>query len=53
MAAQSAAWFWKTHGLNSVADAKDIVKMTKIINGGTLGLEERKKLFEQALAVYI
>jgi putative chitinase len=52
LAALSAAWFWKTHGLNEIADAKDIVHMTKVINGGTLGLAERTKLYEQALRVF-
>lgn len=51
-AALSAAWFWSAHGLNALADAKDIVSMTKRINGGTIGLDERKKLYEQALAVF-
>ena len=51
-AALSAAWFWKTHGLNEVADTKDIAKMTKIINGGLLGIQERTKLYNQALAVF-
>jgi putative chitinase len=50
-AAQSACWFWETNNLNKWADAGDIEKMTKIINGGTLGLEERKKHYEQALRV--
>jgi len=50
-AARSAAWFWKSHGLNEVADRHDVLKMTKIINGGTIGLEERKHNFEHALSV--
>jgi putative chitinase len=51
-AAVSAAWFWSKNGLNKLADAGDVVGMTKRINGGTLGLEERKKLYAQALAVF-
>jgi putative chitinase len=41
-AIESALWFWKTRGLNAVCDADDIIKMTKLINGGTIGLEDRK-----------
>lgn len=52
LAALSAAWYWQTHGLNALADAQDIVGMTKRINGGTVGLEERKKLYQQALKVF-
>ena len=40
-AVQSACYFWESSKLNAVADAGDIKKMTKIINGGFLGLEER------------
>jgi putative chitinase len=49
-AAKSAAWFWKAKGLNTLADAKDIVTCTKRINGGTKGLKERKAFYESALA---
>ena len=47
-AIESACWFWKTNGLNAICDADDIVKMTKRINGGTIGLEDRKKHYEHA-----
>lgn len=50
-AVESAAWFWKTNNLNRFADAGDIVGMTKVINGGTIGLEDRKKRYNSALAV--
>lgn len=50
-AVESAAWFWKTNNLNRFADASDIVGMTKVINGGTIGLEDRKKRYNSALAV--
>jgi len=49
--AQSACWFWESNNLNKWADAGDIVKMTKIINGGTIGLEDRIKHYEHALHV--
>lgn len=47
-AIESACWFWKTNGLNAICDADDIVKMTKRINGGTIGLEDRKKHYYEA-----
>jgi putative chitinase len=47
-AIESAAWFWKTHGLNATCDADDIVSMTKKINGGTIGLDDRKAKYEKA-----
>jgi putative chitinase len=50
-AAQSACWFWETNGLNKYADAGDILNLTKRINGGTIGLEDRKKHYEHALHV--
>lgn len=50
-ASRSAAWFWGTNGLNKLADAGDILGCTKKINGGTIGLEDRKKHYEHALKV--
>ena len=50
-ALESACWFWKTRGLNAACDANDITKMTKLINGGTIGLADRKRHYEQALAI--
>ena len=47
-AAQSACWFWETNKLNQWADADDILTLTKRINGGTIGLEDRKKHYEHA-----
>ena len=51
-AARSAAWFWDSRDLNEVADAGDILTCTKKINGGTIGLEERKELYEEALTTF-
>jgi len=48
-AIESACWFWKKNGLNEIADKKDITLMTKRINGGTIGLEDRKKHWEKNL----
>ena len=47
-AIESACWFWKTNGLNAVCDADDILKMTKKINGGTIGLDDRTKHYNKA-----
>ena len=51
-AAQSACWFWETNNLNKWADAGDIKQMTKIINGGFIGLEDRIKHYEHAKHVF-
>jgi putative chitinase len=48
-AIESACWFWSTNKLNALADATDIVALTKRINGGTIGLEDRKHHFENNL----
>jgi putative chitinase len=42
-AVESACWFWYKNGLNAMADERDNTKMTKRINGGTIGLEDRKQ----------
>jgi len=49
---QSAAWFWEANNLNQYADSGDILTLTKRINGGTIGLEDRKKHYEHALHVF-
>jgi putative chitinase len=41
----SAVWYWNKHKLNSLADLNDITKITKKINGGLNGFEDRKRLF--------
>jgi putative chitinase len=48
---QSACWFWKTNNLNQWADKSDIVTLTKRINGGTIGLEDRIKHYKHALEI--
>jgi putative chitinase len=50
-AIQSACFFWENTNLNAVADTGDIEHMTKIINGGTLGLEDRSNRYLQAMQV--
>ena len=42
-AAMTAGWFWQTHKLNQYADSRDFLMMTKRINGGTIGLDDRIK----------
>ena len=50
-ASLTAGWFWSTHNCNAPSDALDYTKVTKIINGGTIGLDDRIKHVQQALAV--
>ena len=47
-AALSAGWFWNKKGLNSLADSEDIETMTKRINGGLIGLIDRKAKIAKA-----
>jgi len=50
-ALESACWYWETNGLNRYADKQDIKGATKRINGGYIGLEDRKKHYKHALEV--
>ena len=50
-AVQSACWFWEANDLNTLADKQDIKAMTKRINGGYIGLEDRIKHYEEALEI--
>lgn len=50
-ALESACWFWKTNNIEKFADADDIVGMTKRINGGTIGLDDRTSRYERAKAL--
>ena len=50
-AIQSACWFWEQNNLNPIADKGDILTLTKRINGGTIGLEDRIKHYKHALHV--
>jgi putative chitinase len=50
-AALSAGWFWRKRGLNDLADASDIETMTKRINGGLIGLDDRKAKIAKALSI--
>jgi len=42
-AVKSAMWYWQKHGLNRLADKDDLLGVTKVINGGTNGLESRRR----------
>ena len=50
-AAMTAGWYWSTHKCNEVAQNQDWTKLTKIINGGNIGLADRIAHTNQALAV--
>lgn len=50
-AAMTAGWFWQTHKLNQYADTRDFLMMTKKINGGTIGLDDRIKHINHALDI--
>ena len=50
LAALSAGWFWQTNGLNALADNKDIVGMTRRINGGTNGLDDRQMRYSRLIS---
>jgi putative chitinase len=51
-ASLTAGWFWSTHGCNRLAEADDLVALTKKINGGTIGLEDRRHHYQAALATF-
>jgi putative chitinase len=50
-AAMTAGWFWDTHKLNQFADVRDFKTMTKKINGGLIGLDDRIKHINHAIQV--
>lgn len=50
-AVQSACWFWESNKLNQWADKGDMLTLTKRINGGTLGLEDRIKHYNHVLHI--
>jgi len=50
-ALESACWFWKKANLAPIADKGDIVGLTKKINGGTIGLDDRTRRYKEALQI--
>jgi putative chitinase len=51
-AVSSAGWFWDNNNLNKICDTGDFVLLTKRINGGTIGLADRKHHYEIALELF-
>lgn len=47
-AVKSAMWWWKTHGLNELADKDSFLAITKTVNGGTNGLKSRETFLKRA-----
>ena len=47
-AIESSCWFWREHSINRFCDQDDIMNMTKVINGGTIGLTDRKERYINA-----
>ena len=52
-ACMSAAWFWASRGLNTMADAGQFDKITQRINGGQNGAADRQALYARALKVLV
>lgn len=50
-ACKSAAWYWNSRNINAPADAGDFKAVTRRINGGLNGLDEREAFYEKALKV--
>jgi len=47
-AVQSACFFWENNNLNTLADSQDIKQITRVINGGELGLQDRMNRYDEA-----
>lgn len=50
-AAKSAVWYWTTRKLNLLADGAQFTEITRAINGGTNGMDDRKARYQYALSV--
>lgn len=50
-AARSAGWFWRAHALNPLADGGDMRSITRRINGGLNGFDERMLIYSRAKMV--
>lgn len=50
-ALESACWYWNNRNINAACDANDIVRMSKLVNGGDINLADRKKNYEQNLCI--
>ncbi len=51
-AVESACWFWNANNLNDTADGDNVVRMTKKINGGNIGLADRQQRYAKAMEVF-
>ena len=49
---QTAGWYWATHKCNELAEARNWVGLTKAVNGGVIGLDDRIHHTDLALASY-
>lgn len=50
-ACSSAGWFWDTNQLNDYCDSGDFITLTKRINGGTNGIDDRRRVYDQAISL--
>lgn len=50
-AIESAAWFWTTRNINSPADKEDTIAVTKLINGGTHGIDDRTARYKKIIGI--
>ena len=48
----SALWFWKKNDLNNFSDKRDVNGQTKRINGGLIGIEDRRYLINEYLKIF-
>jgi putative chitinase len=50
-ALESACWYWNSRKINEACDTGDITKMSKLVNGGTIGIDDRRAHFLRALKI--
>lgn len=48
-ALESACWYWKSRNINRACDNNDIVEMTRLVNGGNIGLADRREKYQENL----
>lgn len=53
LAARSAGWFWQSNGLNELADADEFRQITRRINGGYNGMDDRLAYYDRAKGVLL
>jgi putative chitinase len=52
-AIRSACWYWNSRNINVDADNGDVLTMTKKINGGTIGLDDRQRRYDRCMATLL